>query len=129
MSSSVAIVDTTVIIHIFRGYAPAISWFTSFSKPLGVTTISYLEIIYGAGSKAKQASCKTLLNQFNLLHLKSIDQDWAIQQLEAYRLSHGIATNDTLIASVAHRLQIPLYTHNIKDMTPIIGNLAIKPYT
>jgi predicted nucleic acid-binding protein len=129
MSRAVAIVDTTVIIHIFRGYAPAINWFTSFPNPLGVTTISYLEIIYGAGSKLKQASCKALLSQFDLVHLTSIDQNWAIKQMETYRLSHGLATNDCLIASVAHSLQIPLYTHNLKDMTPIIGTLAIKPYT
>lgn len=36
--------------------------------------------------------------------------------------------NDCLIASVAYRLKVPLYTHNLKDMTPIIGNLAVKPY-
>jgi hypothetical protein len=30
--------------------------------------------------------------------------------------------------SVAYRLRVPLYTHNLKDMTPMIGNLAVKPY-
>jgi predicted nucleic acid-binding protein len=48
--------------------------------------------------------------------------------MEKYRLSHGVATGDCFIASVAYRLQVPLYTHNLKDMTPMIGNLAVKPY-
>ncbi len=45
------------------------------------------------------------------------------------RLSHGAAMNDCLIASVCHRLQVPLYTHNLKDMRILIGaELAVKPY-
>lgn len=51
-----------------------------------------------------------------------------MQKIERLRLSHGVTVNDCLIASVAHRLQIPLYTHNLKDMTPLIGELAVKPY-
>lgn len=39
-----------------------------------------------------------------------------------------LGMDDCLIASVAHRLQVPLYTHNLKDMTPLIGELALKPY-
>ena len=87
-----------------------------------------MEMMYGAGSKAKQVACKALLSQFDLIHLASVDQDWAMQQMEKYRLSHGVATGDCLIASVDHRLQLPLYTHNLKDMVPLIGNLAVKPY-
>jgi predicted nucleic acid-binding protein len=56
------------------------------------------------------------------------DQDWAMEQMERYRLSHGVGVNDCLIASVAYRLQVPLYTHNLKDMTPMLGKLAVKPY-
>jgi predicted nucleic acid-binding protein len=52
-----------------------------------------------------------------------------MQQLERYRLSHGVGINDCLIASVAHRLQLPLYTHNLKDMRVLLGEtLVIKPY-
>lgn len=31
-------------------------------------------------------------------------------------------------ALAGNRLQQPLYTHNLKDMSPMIGSLAIKPY-
>ncbi len=50
-----------------------------------------------------------------------------MEQMERYRLSHGVTINDCLIASVAYRLEVPLYTHNIKDMTPLFGKLAVKP--
>jgi predicted nucleic acid-binding protein len=123
-----AIADTTVVVHLYRRYAPALTWYGSLSQPLGITPITWMEVMYGAGSKAKQAACKTLLSQFDLVHLTAVDQDWAMEQMEKYRLSNGMATNDCLIASVAYRLQVPLYTHNLKDMTPMLGKLAVKPY-
>lgn len=84
--------------------------------------------MYGAGSKAKQATCRALLSQFDLIHLTPSEQDGAMQQMEKYRPSHGVATGDCFIASVAYRLQLPLYTHHLKAMTPMIGSLAVKPY-
>jgi predicted nucleic acid-binding protein len=37
--------------------------------------------------------------------------------------------NDCLIASVAQRLQVPLYTHNLKDMHVLLStSLVVKPY-
>ena len=125
---TIAVADTTVIIHLYRSYPPAQAWYGSLAQPLSVTPITWLEVIYGAGSKAKQVACKTLLDEFTLLYLSSIDQNWAMEQMERFRLSHGVSVNDRLIASVAHRLQIPLYTHNLKDMTPMIGELAVQPY-
>jgi predicted nucleic acid-binding protein len=123
-----AIADTTVVIHLFRRYAPALTWYRELSQPLGITPVTWMEVMYGAGSKAKQMSCKALLSEFDLIYIASVDQDWAMEQMERYRLSHGITTDDCLIASVAQRLQLPLYTQNLKDMTPMIGELAIQPY-
>ena len=58
-----------------------------------------------------------------------VDQEWAMQQMELLRLSHGVSINDCLIASVAHRLQVPLYTHNLKHMQVLLGDtLPQKPY-
>jgi len=85
--------------------------------------------MYGAGSKAKQAASKTILAQFDLIRLTASDQDWAMLQMEGLRLSDGVSINDCLIASAAHRLQLPLYTHNLRDMTPLLGKLSVQPYT
>ena len=123
-----AIVDTTVVVHLFRRYLPALTWYGSLTQPLGVTPITWLEVMYGAGSKAKQATSKALLNQFDLIYVTSTDQDRAMQQMEQFRLTNGVTIGDCLIAAVAYRLQLPLYTHNLKDMVPMIGNLAVKPY-
>jgi len=81
--------------------------------------------------RAKQVkpTCKAILSQFDMEYLTPPDMDWAMQQLERYRLSHGVGIHDCLIASVAHRLQVPLYTHNLRDMRVLLNEtLVIKPY-
>ena len=125
---TIGIADTTVVIHLYRRYSPAIEWYRTVSDSIGVTPITWMEVVYGAGSKAKQIASKALLDEFELLYLTATDQRWAMEQLEQFQFSHHIGMNDCMIASVAHRLQLPLYTHNLKDMTPMIGALAVKPY-
>lgn len=87
-----------------------------------------MEVIYGAPSKRVQTATKAVLTRFDMAYLTEADMDWAMQQLLTYRLSHGIAIMDCLIASVSYRLQIPLYTHNVRDMTILLGSsLVVKP--
>jgi predicted nucleic acid-binding protein len=82
----------------------------------------------GTTSKANQTQARNILDQFELLYLTDADQQWTMQQLEQFQFSHHIGKDDCLIASVAQRLQVPLYTHNLRDMTPLLGGLAVQPY-
>jgi predicted nucleic acid-binding protein len=125
---SVGIVDTTVLVHYFRQNPAAQSWMAAQPLPLSIVTISWMEVMSGARNKAHQVASRQLLDQFELLYLTPSDQHWALLQLERLQFSHHVDMNDCLIASVAHRLQIPLYTHNLKHMLPLLGNLAIKSY-
>jgi predicted nucleic acid-binding protein len=125
---SVGIVDTTVILHYFRKTAAARAWVDSQPVRLSVVSITWMEVMEGAGSKANQAESRRILDKFELLYLTAADQQWAMEQLERFQFSHHIGMNDCQIASVAHRLRLPLYTHNLKDMTPLLGELAVKPY-
>ena len=126
---TVGIVDTTVIVHYFRKNSVAQAWVNTQPARLSVTPITWLEIMYGAGSKAKEAVSKSILNRFEMVYLSEADQDWAMQQVEQYRLSHGVSINDCLIASVAFRLQAPFYTTNVKHFLPMLDpKLVFEPY-
>lgn len=126
---TIAIADTTVVIHLYRRYSPALAWFDTLPQPLGITPISWMEVVVGAVNEHVQDESLRVLRLFNVVHLTIADQDWAIRQLARYRLSHGADMNDCMIAAVAYRLQTPLYTHNLKDMTLLLGNqLAVRPY-
>ncbi|NDJ76679.1 MAG: type II toxin-antitoxin system VapC family toxin [Chloroflexi bacterium] len=83
----------------------------------------------GATGKTDQVRCKSILDQFEPPYLTVSSQQWAMTLLERFQFSHHIGMNDCLIAAIAQHLQLPLYTHNLKDMTPLIGALAVKPYT
>jgi predicted nucleic acid-binding protein len=123
------IVDTTVLVHLLRHKTDALTWFNSQTNQLSVTPISWLEIMFGAGSKARQQQGLNLLNRFDMEFLIESDMRWAMQQMQNYRLSHGIGIMDCLIASVCFRLQVPLYTHNLKHMGVLLGSkLATVPY-
>jgi predicted nucleic acid-binding protein len=87
-----------------------------------------MEVMEGATNKANQTQTRTILAQFELLHLTQDDQNWAMNRLDEFQFSHHLRKEDCLIAAVAQRLGVPLYTHNLKDMTPLIGSLALRPY-
>ena len=44
---------------------------------------------------------------------------WAMRQTASFHLSHGIQLQDAMIASVAARLAVPLYTTNLKHFQPL----------
>jgi predicted nucleic acid-binding protein len=90
---TVGVVDSTVIVHLFRKAPAALRWYDSLSQALAITPITWMEIMYGAAGKAGQAKCKAILNEFDMEYLIRSDMDWAMQQLERYRLSHGVETN------------------------------------
>lgn len=125
---SVGIIDTTVILHYFRKEQAAVNWVDMQANQLSLIYVTWMEVMLGASNKVKQVASKQILSQFEIQYLTISDQQWAMEQLERYQLSHQIGMNDCQIASVAYRLQIPLYTHNLKDMTLLLGNLAQKPY-
>ncbi len=125
---SAGIVDTTVILHYFRNYGAARKWVDSQPIQLSVVSTTWMEVMEGASNKANHAEARRILDKFELLYLTSSDQQRAMQELERLQFSHHVGMDDCLIASVAHRLQVPLYTHNLKDMTPMVGKLAVQPY-
>jgi predicted nucleic acid-binding protein len=122
------IADTNILIELYRSHPAAKSW-TAAQTDLAITSITWLEFMEGARGKAGQVRCQHIIAPFEVTLLTEVDQQWAMDQLLQYRLSHGVSFKDCLIASVAHRLQVPLYTQNVKDFLVILpARLVIKPY-
>lgn len=124
-----AVLETTVLVDILRNHPPAINWFQSQNQsPFAITPIVWMEVISGGQNKIKRRQAARLMKQFEMLYLAQVDMDWAMSRQMIYELSHGIEFTDCLTASISYRLQIPLYAHNLKHFTPILGSLAQKPY-
>jgi predicted nucleic acid-binding protein len=87
-----------------------------------------MEVIKGSPNYQEQQRSIKLLRQLNFIELSPEDLHWAMEQQLKYQLSHGVGILDCLIAAPCARLQIPLYTRNLKHFTPLLGMLAISPY-
>jgi predicted nucleic acid-binding protein len=122
-----ALVDTSVIVDMIRGYLPAQNWYLSQSD-LGLSRGVWLEVMEGVENSRAQRDALKLLRRFELVELTTADTIWATQQLITFYLSHNIDAFDCLIASASFRLQLPLYTRNLKHFTPLIGSLAQRPF-
>lgn len=122
-----ALVDTSIVVDLLRGYPVAIEWL-SMQSQLGVTRFVWIEALEGAPNKQKQADAIKLLSRFDLVPTLAEDIDWASGALTQHGLAHGVDGYDCLIAAASHPLQLPLYTRNMKHFAPLIGVSAIKPY-
>ena len=124
----VALLDTNVVVDLLNDYPPAIQWF-SVQSDLALTRSVWLEVIEGVENKIEMQQTTAFLDRFGLVELTVSDFDWATRQLIKYRLSHNIDAFDCLIAAPSYRLQLPLYTRNLKHFAPLLGKLAQEPYT
>lgn len=123
-----ALVDTSVLIDILRLNPTAQTWLTQQPDRLGIVPVVWLEVIQGADNRQKQKEALALLRRFERVELIDRDYDWAIKQALLFNLSYHVGGVDCLIASVNYRLQLPLYTTNLKHFVPLLGALAQKPY-
>lgn len=122
-----ALLDTSVVVDILRQYPPAKQWLLK-QENLGVASIVWIEILQGSPDKNAQHRALKALRTFERINLNPKDIEWAIEQVTSFSLSHRIGGMDCLIASVNARLQIPLYTTNMKHFTPLLDTLAQRPY-
>lgn len=123
------IVDTSVLIEALRNNADAVAWLTSgSSSKIAITPVVWMEIVQGATDKQKRQQFIKFLKRFTVEYTTQTDTQWAMRQLARFSLSHGIEITDVLIASVAVRLNVPIYTLNVKHFAPLPSIQVIKPY-
>jgi predicted nucleic acid-binding protein len=68
MTNTVAVVDTTVLIHLLRGDPIAAQWLSAQPR-LSITPLSWLEVIQGAPGKRGQTRSLNLFSQFDMIYL------------------------------------------------------------
>ena len=121
------LLDSSILIDALRSHVPAEHWLLT-QTDLGVSQITILELLQGARNKLDQQKTLRRLRLFQIVDTTPADLAWAITQLERYGLSHNVGSMDCLIAATAFRLQVPLYTRNLKHFAPLLGGLAQEPY-
>jgi predicted nucleic acid-binding protein len=120
------IIDTTIVIHLVRGEPAALAWLSSLHDPHGIAPITWIEVMRGENNKRRHPQVKGILNLFDLVYLEHSDQQWVMNAIER---DAGMQVNDCMIAAVAARLNVPVYTHNLGDMRRVLPHWkVIRPY-
>jgi predicted nucleic acid-binding protein len=129
MADPTLLVDSDVLIDFFRGSLQAADWLSANEgEVIGVPVIVLMELLQGARNAAEQTSIRERLEAFSIQHLQTADSPRAHEWFAAYRLSHATGIMDCLIASVAVRLAIALYTFSVRHFAPIAEMDARQPY-
>jgi predicted nucleic acid-binding protein len=97
------------LVDLLRKYPPAYQWLKT-QPALGVPSIAWMELIFGAQNKLAQQQCLNVLGLFDVVPLQEPDNSWAMNQLLKFRLGYNVGISDCLIASISSRLQLPVYT-------------------
>jgi predicted nucleic acid-binding protein len=124
-----AFLDTSILIDLLRNHPPAVQW-RSANVNL-ITAISpyvWMEVIFGSRDGIAQSRAIKFMQQFTVVYPTQTEITWAMQRLQIHRLKDGVGILDCLIAAPSQRLQLPLYTQNLKHFAPLLGSLVQKPY-
>lgn len=123
------VLDTSIVIELLRQNHETIQWYGLLGKQrAAITPIVWFETLEGARNKIEQAQIVRFLKRFYIEHTSRDDHQWAMLQYGRYQLSHGVEWADVLIASVAVRLNVPLYTLNIKHYAALPQLDPRRPY-
>jgi predicted nucleic acid-binding protein len=108
------LLDTDILVHFLRGYAPAVAWLTGYASPVALPGLVAMEIMQGCRDTSEQQRVERELQRFAMYWPMLADCQRAYRDFAAYRLSHGVDLLDTLIGHTAVGLNEPLATFNTK---------------
>jgi tRNA(fMet)-specific endonuclease VapC len=119
--------DTDVFIELFEGNKKTYLKIKEIGiDNICISSISIMELFYGAINKPELSKLKNFLYQFEIIYLDNFISNRAVELIESYSKSHNLEIPDSLIASTALEHNCFLFTYNIKDFKFIKGLEIIK---
>ena len=115
------VLDTNVLIEILKGNAAATARVTSFQVPLYISSITAMELYYGALNKNEMKKLERFIATFTLSYPDEKVSHRALLLIKQYAKSHCLDIPDSIIAATALVLDAPLLTYNLKDFHYIDG--------
>ena len=115
------ILDTNVLIEILKDNQSTIKKVQSFTCPLAISSITVMELFYGALNKAEVKKLEKFVALFEIIDINEAVSKQSMILIKTYAKSHNLDIPDGLIASTALVLDAPLFTYNLKDFRFIDG--------
>ncbi len=109
------LLDTNILIDILKGNQKTIEKVQNFDTTLSISSISVMELYYGAINKAELNKLEKFVSLFNVIHLSENISTYATKLVKTYAKSHSLDIPDSLIASTSLVNNYKLFTYNLKD--------------
>lgn len=114
--------DTDVIIEYMKGNEVVKKEIVEIGiNNIAVSSVSLMELFYGALNKRELNQIKKALNNFKIIHVDTGISNKAVELIEKYSKSHGLEPPDALIGATAMDRNIELFTYNSRDFKFIHG--------
>ncbi len=127
--SILTVVDTDILIDVAQDIREAVECLANVEEHSvpAVSVITQMELLVGCRNKVEQRRVERFLERFQVMKLTERVSDTAINLLREYRLRHGLAIPDALIAATAIASNQPLLSKNQRDYR-FIKALQLLPY-
>ena len=109
------ILDTNILIEILKNNQNTIHKIQNFNGNLSISSISVMELYYGALNKIELQKLEKFVKMFHIINLNEEISIKAINLIKQYSKSHNLDIPDGLIASTTLVYNAKLFTYNIKD--------------
>jgi predicted nucleic acid-binding protein len=123
--------DTNILIYILSG-SISYRWFQEefSSRELGISIISYIEILIGLKRGSEIVQVAHFLKEFAVIPLEETNVSELIVSLQGSEKNNLRNKNfaDIAIGSTALALGVPLFTNNPKDFSDLYG-LEVMEFT
>ncbi len=80
-----------------------------------ISSVTKMELLYGATNKLDLSIINKKKKRFSIVLINERIKLKAIGLIQDFKLSHGLAIADSLIAATAIETKLRLFTYNLKD--------------
>ena len=115
------VLDTNILIEILKNNKETVQIVNSFEQELFISSITIMELFYGARDKRELAKLKKFTQLFTVIDLDKGISQISTTLIETYAKSHNLSISDSLIASTCKVHNLTLFTYNKKDFSYIEG--------
>jgi predicted nucleic acid-binding protein len=129
MPSDDRLIETTILVDVFRGKSEAIAWVNRV-PPQGrwISVITYFELLAGCRNRREQRTVAKEMHSYRLLLLTEDISRTALSWFERFHLNHGVGFLDSLIGATALHQGLTIATINTKHFEPFPGLRVERPY-
>jgi len=118
---SEVIIDTDILIKIYRGNKEHKRVLEAISPNLIISCITKMELLVGCINEKMQQDVEENLNLYNIIPINNQIISIANNIIKKYSFSHKMSVADTLIAATAFSYSLELFTDNKKHFNFIEG--------